>query len=510
MEVGRKRRALINISVSVINKIIVTFIPFACRTILIYTIGIEYLGLDSLFVSVLSMLSVSELGFSSAIVYAMYKPIAEGDSEKIKALLTFYKRVYRMVGLLILGAGLALMPNIEWFIAEGTEYPQDVNIYLVYLIFLVNTSLSYLLFGYKNSVLVATMRNDIDSIIDTIRIVASYGLQIVALLVFREYYIYILVLPVITVSNNIIRAIIIDKKYPQFKGNAELSKTDRKEIMTRVGALIGNKIGGAVFTSVDSIVISKFLGLVVLAQYTNYYTVFTAVFTIEKVIYTSFQSVVGNSLVENSTEKNYSLFKDLFFINIIITLVCVCCFASLYQPFISLWVGKENVLGIEIPLLLIVYFFVRSTRRTLFTFYEAAGMWRLDFFKPYVSVILNLVVNIVLVQIIGLPGVIISSVLSLVVVEMPWETIVFFKHYFRRNPAEYLGLIIKSLLLCSIGVCVSYFFCDLLPEGIIGIGVRLLVTLFLCTILVTVMLLCTRTGKQIVSRFGIADKIKRK
>ena len=510
MKVGRTRRALTNISVSVINKIIVTFIPFVCRTILIHTIGIEYLGLDSLFVSVLSMLSVSELGFSSAIVYAMYKPVAEGDDNKVKALLTFYKRVYRVVGLLILGAGLALMPNIEWFIAEGTKYPQDVNIYLVYLVFLLNTSLSYLLFGYKNSVLVATMRNDIDSIIDTIRIVASYGLQIVTLLVFREYYIYILVVPVITVSNNIVRTIIIDKKYPQFKGNGELSKTDRKEIVTRVGALIGNKIGGAVFTSVDSIVISKFLGLVVLAQYTNYYTVFTAVFAIENVIYISFQSVVGNSLVENSVEKNYSLFKDLFFINIIITLVCVCCFATLYQPFMSLWVGKENVLGIEIPLLLIVYFFVRSTRRTLFTFYEAAGMWRLDFFKPYVSVILNLVVNIVLAQIIGLPGVIISSVLALVVVEIPWETIVFFKNYFRRNPAEYLGLIIKSFLLCSIGVCVSYFLCGLLPEGIIGIGVRLLVTLFLCTILAIVMLLFTRTGKQIVSRFGIADKIKRK
>ena len=194
MKVGRTRRALTNISVSVINKIIVTFIPFVCRTILIHTIGIEYLGLDSLFVSVLSMLSVSELGFSSAIVYAMYKPVAEGDDNKVKALLTFYKRVYRVVGLLILGAGLALMPNIEWFIAEGTKYPQDVNIYLVYLVFLLNTSLSYLLFGYKNSVLVATMRNDIDSIIDTIRIVASYGLQIVTLLVFREYYIYILLL----------------------------------------------------------------------------------------------------------------------------------------------------------------------------------------------------------------------------------------------------------------------------------------------------------------------------
>ena len=170
----------------------------------------------------------------------------------------------------------------------------------MYIVFLVNTVISYLLFSYKSSVLVATMRNDLDSIIETVRSVVSHGLQIVVLLLFKEYYLYIIVLPIVTLANNILRAVIIDKKFPQYKGKGKLSKEDKKGILTNVGALIGNKIGGTVFTSVDSIVISKYLGLVILAQYTNYFTLFSAVFAIETVVYTSFQSVVGNSLVTNS------------------------------------------------------------------------------------------------------------------------------------------------------------------------------------------------------------------
>ena len=127
------------------------------------------------------------------------------------------------------------------------------------------------------------MRNDLDSIIETVRSVISHGLQILVLVIFKDYYLYIIILPVITILNNIIRSVIIDKRYPQYKGNGKLTKADKRDILTRVGALIGNKLGGAVFTSVDSIVISKFLGLVVLAQYTNYYTIFSAVFAIETV-----------------------------------------------------------------------------------------------------------------------------------------------------------------------------------------------------------------------------------
>lgn len=508
MSIDRTKRSLINISVSIVSKILVTLLPFATRTIMIQTIGIEYLGVDSLFASVLNMLSLSELGFSSAIVYTMYKPVAEGEDEKVRGLLCFYKIVYRVIGVIILGVGLILLPNLQWFIAEGTTYPSDINIYIVYLVLLVNAAISYLLFSYKSAVLVATMRNDIDSIIDTVRSIISHSLQIVALLLFREYYIYIIILPIVTITNNIFRAILIDKKYPQYRGTGKLSKEDRMGILTRVGALIGNKLGGVVFTSVDSIVISKYLGLVVLAKYTNYFTIFSAVFAIETTAYSAIQSVVGNSLVSNSKEKNFSLFKDLFNITIIISMVCVCCFTTLYQPFIAVWVGTDNLLGIEIPILLALYYFIKSTRKPLFTFYEAAGLWRADFLKPYVSVIVNLVMNVALVQIIGLPGVIISSIFALAVVEMPWESIVFFRHCFNIKASEYGVLVLKSVFFCGIVFGITFFVCNFLPYGIIGIVLRLMVTLVICAVISAFMLKFTRGGRQAWERFDLILKRK--
>ena len=477
---GRTERSLINTMVSLVNRLVVTLLPFLIRTIMIQTIGIKYLGLDSLFSAILNMLSLSELGFSSAVVYMMYKPVADEDDEKMRALLTFYKKVYRIVGFVILGLGLALLPFLDWFIVKGTTYPSDVNVLIVYLVFLFNTSISYLLFAYKSSILVATMRNDIDSFIDMIRSVLSHGLQIAVLLLFKQYYLYILILPIVTISNNITRKIIIDKRFPQFKGTAVLSKKETYDIMTRVAALIGNKIGGVVFTSVDFLVISKYLGLVVLAQYTNYYTIMAAVYGVASAIYTSFQSVIGNTLVCKSKDENYLLFKDLFLINAIFSCVCTCCFITLYQPFIRIWLGESNVLPLIIPMLLALYFFVKSTRRICFVFKEAAGMWKEDFLKPYVSVTLNFTVNIILVQIIGLPGVIISSILALVLVEIPWETHVFFKNFFYRSPLSYYKNILLSILICVVAVAVSSYLCSLMPEGMLGIAIRLIITIAIC------------------------------
>lgn len=480
MKRGRTKQSLVNITVSIIYRCISTLLPFAIRTIVIRTIGIEYLGVDSLFSSILSMLSLSELGFSAAVVFSMYKPVAEGNDEQVRALLTFYKRVYRIIGLVILGVGLSLIPFLEWFIPEGSTYPADINIRIVYVVLLTNTALSYLLFSYKSSILTATMRNDLSSAIEMVRSITSHGLQIVVLLLFRQYYLYILILPVVTIANNLVRNYIIEKRFPQYHGKATLSKKDRRDIFTRVGALIGNKIGGVIFTTADTVVISKFLGLEILAQYTNYFTVFLAVFSMESAVYGSFQSVVGNTLVCKSKEDSYALFKELNLVNAVLTGFCTCCFLTLYQPFISVWVGEENRLPYVIPLLLSVFFFVRSSRRICYVFKEATGMWREDFLKPYVSVIVNLTVNVILVQWIGLPGVVISSIAAILFVEIPWEAKVFFNRFFGMSPVHYFLSLLKYLLI-GIGVAVACVLaCQWLPEGIFGIALRLLVTAALC------------------------------
>lgn len=479
MLVKRSKRAIINISVSIINKIVVMIMPFIVRSIAIYTIGIQYLGVDSLFGSILTLLNLSDLGFSSAVVFSMYKPIADKDDLKVKAILTFYKKIYRIIGSFILGVGLLLVPFLDWFIPSGEQYPSDINIQIVYIVLLINTSLSYLMFAYKNSVLIATMRNDIDSTIDMMRSVALNALRVVVLLLFKNYYYYIIVLPIITIITNLIRSQIVDRRFPQYIGNAVLEKNDKYEIITRVGALVGNRIGSVVFSSADTIIISRFLGLTILAQYTNYYTVFAAVYSIESTVFTAIQSVIGNIMAEDS-ENKYQVFEKLFAVNSIISIFCTCCFVILFQAFIGSWVGTENVLHDSIPILLAIYFFVRSIGKTCFIFYEAAGLWRADFLKPYFSVIVNVISNVILVQIIGLPGVIISSILAIVVVEMPWETRVFFKNVFPQKIASYVVELLKSCIICIVLSLIMYFIGMYLPLGIIGILIRLGVVILFC------------------------------
>lgn len=504
--VNRTKRSIANIGFSIVNRVVALLLPFAVRTVIIYSIGIVYLGLDSLFTSVLSVLSLSELGFGSAVIFSMYKPIAEGDDEKVKALLNFYKNVYRLVGIVILAVGLVLLPFIKNFIADGTDIPSNINIYIVYIVFLVNSVVSYFLFAYKSSILIASMRNDVDSLFDTIRSIVSHGIQIVIILLFKQYYLYILVLPIITILNDVVRNIYINKKFPNYKGKAKLDKADKKEIMTKVGALIGNKIGGVVFTSADSVVISSFLGLIILAQFTNYFTIYTAVFGFVSTIFNSIQSVVGNSLVTNSKQHNHSLFKTLFLINSIITVLCVCLFLTLYQPFISLWVGENNVLPIEIPLLLSLYFLIRNSRRVLVLFKEAAGMWKEDFLKPYVSVLVNIGLNILLVKTIGLPGVVISSIVAIAFVEMPWETHVFFKKYFKMNPIKYYLSIISLILITLFCAFICYNRCVNIESGLVGLFIRAGLTIFVCSLVLLPSVLFTDSGKVLLSRIKFIKK----
>lgn len=237
---GRTKNAVRNIIWGFVNKFIVLFFPFIIRTIIIRQLGSEYLGLNSLFTSILQVLNLTELGFSSAIVFSMYKPIAEKDEKTICALMNLYKKIYRIIGCLILLIGLCITPFIKELI-NGT-YPTDINIYILYLIYLFNTAITYFLFAYKSTLLIAHQRSDITSNINTIASLLQYTVQITILYALKNYYIYIIVNIISTILNNLLTAYIANKKYPQYKPIGKVSKEITKEIKQKVRWTYGSKI----------------------------------------------------------------------------------------------------------------------------------------------------------------------------------------------------------------------------------------------------------------------------
>ena len=170
----RTKNAVRNLVFGFINKMIIMLFPFVIRTIIIRELGAGYLGLGSLFTSILQVLNLAELGFSSAVVFCMYKPIAEKDSETICALLNLYKQIYRIIGIVILVIGLALTPFLPYLI-KGTV-PNGINIYILYYIYLFNTAITYFLFAYKSTLLVAHQRNDVVSNISSLTNILQYFL----------------------------------------------------------------------------------------------------------------------------------------------------------------------------------------------------------------------------------------------------------------------------------------------------------------------------------------------
>ena len=474
MKVDVKRNTILGAVTGVINKLVVTVLPFIMRTIMIYFMGTQYLGLSSLFNSILNMLSLAELGFGTALVFSMYKPIAENDDETLCALLGLYRRIYRIIGTVILIVGLGITPFIGHFVSG--DVPADINLYTLYLIYLANTVASYFLFAYKNSLLAAFQRNDINNTVSTILTTLEYGLQIVLVIAFRNYYCYAVLFPVFTIIGNIVRAVIVQKKYPQYICKGIVPKEQRKVIYTKTLALASHKIGNTISTSLDSLVVSAFLGLTSVGIFGNYNYIVTTVMAIIWIVYSSMTAGIGNRMNLYSADRNYEDFKALTSFNNFVMCWASGCILYLYQPFMELWAGKENLLGLSSVLIFTLYFYVYQSRKVVLLYKDAAGLWKEDQWKPIVGAAVNLVLNITSVQFVGIDGVILSSIASFLFVEIPWESRTLYKYYFKKNVREYyISEVLALLKSLPIWVCLG-FACYFIPfSGIAELAVKAII-----------------------------------
>lgn len=464
MNDSRTKNSLRNSITGFINKVFNLLVPFIIRTIIIKVIGVDYLGLSSLYSSILQVLSLSELGFSTSIAFSLYKPLSENDTETICALLNFIKKVYRIVGLVILVVGAALMPALPYLI-EGT-YPEDVNLYVLYVVYLVNTAVSYFLFSHKSVLLAACQRTDIENNILTVSNFVLYALQITVLLLFKNYYLYVILIPVLTVCTNIAREIVTRKIFPEYVCKGAIAKETKTAVFKNIRALLGHRLSSVVVSSTDNIFISAFLGLTSVALYNNYYYIVNAVIGFILIFYTSLTASIGNKIVTEDKDINYRDFNRLTFINVWIVGWMSICLLCLYQHFMLLWVGEDLLLPLSTVILFTVYFYSWRFKDMLSTYKDAAGMWNIDFWKPYVVSALNIVLDFILVNYMGINGVILATILSVPLISMPWETNTFFKAYFKRSPMKYyLKMLVYTIVVVAVA-CVTYFVCELLPfEG---------------------------------------------
>lgn len=447
--------------------------PFLNRTLFLWLLGPAYLGLNGLFSSILGVLALAELGFGTAVVCSMYKPVADDDRELLCAYLGFYRTVYRCVGTVIFVLGLALLPFIENLI-HGTV-PPDINLHVLYVIHLVNTAASYFLFAYRGSILGAHHRNDVITNIRTGVSVVQYVAVFLILLMTRNYYHYVIATVVFTVLQNILLVVASRRLFPDIEPRGKLPLELHRKVVSDVKSIFMHKVGAVVTHSTDNLVISAFLGLVAVAAYGNYYYVVTTVSGLVAVVYSSMMGGFGNKIYTETKAQNFRLVMKMNRLSMLVVLFCAVSMTALYQPFIRIWTKNdpELVRHSLTPILMVLYFYIMQSRQVLLAFKSAAAIWRQDRWKPIVAGAVNLATNVLFVLFLPeaykLDGVIFSTIIGFVLIQIPWESHVVFTSFFGKAESraywrDQAAFAVLALVLCA-GAWFASGFVQSLVEG---------------------------------------------
>lgn len=467
-----------NTAVGVVAQLIVIFLNFINRTIFIRYLGAEYLGLNGLFSNILSMLSLAELGIGVAISFSLYKPLAENDFRKIKALMNFYQLAYRIIGVVILILGLCLIPFLDYLIKDRPDIPHFT---LIYILFLTNTVVSYF-FTYKRSLLSADQKEYINSVNRTIfAIIQCFG-QILVLLFTRNYLLYLTVVIICTLGSNIRISYQCNKMYPYLKKNKErLTKDETKLLLKYVAAQMSHKVGGIAVSGTDNILTTSLVsgGLVIVGLYSNYLLLINTIKSIITMFFTAVTASVGNLNAESNAEKSKEVFNKMFFLNMCFYGTTANCIFNLANDFIRLWIGEDYMLSTGIVIIIVINYYVSGMRQTCQTYNTTLGLFWNDRFKPWIEAAINLISSVALIRYFGFMGVLLGTLISTVTTSFWVEPFILYKHSFKIRLRDYFIrygqytaiILIATILSFSITKTleVDSFFVWILKALIVGV-----------------------------------------
>lgn len=427
---------------------------FFSKKLFIQFLGPEYNGLNSLFSSIISMLSIVEMGIGTTIIYKLYEPVSKEQKEEIKSLMGFYKKSYNILAVIILIIGLILIPFLPSIIGKINI---DVNIYIAYILFLLNSVFSYLL-SYKRSILIVNQKGRIIKKINLIYIVISNLLQITFLYYTKNYYLYLIIRMTCTVLENICITIKANKLYPYIlEKNKPLDKKTRLDLIKRIKAMFFHQIGGFIVNGTDNILLSVMFGVTLVGYYNNYFFIISTLISFIDSIFSAIVASVGNLLADSNKEKTSDVYHNINFINFLIASYTACIFFMLIQPFIKFWLGESNLLGFDLSIWLTIYYYLRIMKFTAASFKNAAGIFYEDRFIPLIESIVNLISSIVFAKLFGISGIIMGTITSTLILYTFSYPKYVYKGLLGKRIKDFYLYNLKYLLFTFILIVFSYF-----------------------------------------------------
>lgn len=453
---SRTTNAIKNTSFGLLGKILNLIFAFLSRTLFIYVLGSTYLGVNGLYTEILSLLSFAELGFGSAMTFALYRPVAENNIEKIIKLLDFYKIVYRIIALVISFFGLVLLPFLQ-YIVNGADWLTLTELRVYFLIFLFNTVVGYFV-TYKFAYLNALQKNYINTNIDTIINTTSYCAQMIAILFFKSFLIYLLANSITLTISRLLISIYLNRKYPILKEKPKepLSYEEKKPIFKEVKGLMVHQFSSVAVHSTDNILISMIsgLGVVAVGYISNYNMLMNSVLAFVTILFNSVISGFGNLVATSTVENYYKVFKEINFLNFWIYGFCSVCFWILIPPFITLWIGADKLIDNISFTLIIINCYLQGQSASFNNARIAKGNFGKDKFWALAQAIVNLFVSLIAGHYLGLVGIYIGTVVSrlVYVIFRPYSTYYFL---FNKSSIEYYKKFIDYFIAVIVAAIIS-------------------------------------------------------
>ncbi len=448
MENSRLKNSALNFASGFLGRVLAILLNFAVRTIFIYCLNEAYLSVNGLYSNILTVLSLAELGFGSAMVYRMYAPVAVKDYQKTAALLQFYKKIYIIIGVVIFLLGLCVIPFMDYIIKDK---PDISGLTLYYILFLVNTSISYWFSSYKASVLYADQKEYIKTNVQNTMAILQSGLQIVLLLLFRKYLLYLLIQLAGNIFLNLYVAHLVDKRYPEIQTyqGASLSAEERVQIRKDTEELVLSRFGHVALNGTDNIIISAVVGVLWVGRLSNYTLICDSVTSVLCQITAAITGSLGNFFATEDKHAGYALFKKVEFLNFWLYGFSFIALVTLLDPFVQIWAGERFVLGLPISIAIAINFFVAGYMNTLWVFRSTIGLFKQGKFRPILVAILNIILSIFLGKLWGVFGVLFATFLSRAAISLWYDPLILHRYGFEVSCKPFFARYFRRVLLLT-------------------------------------------------------------
>lgn len=470
-----------NTTVALVSRLTAIVMGYLLRVVFTHTLSESYVGVNGLFVDIIQVLSLSEMGVGTAITFALYRPIAQGDTEKQKSLMLLFRKFYRVVAVIVAVAGALLIPFMDVFIKD---YENVEHLTLIYILYLINTVCSYLLI-YKKTLMDAHQLLYIGTFYQTMSWVLQDVLQITVLILWHDFILFLLINIATTVLCNICISVRANRLYPYLKDKqaAPLPEKEKKDIFSNIRAMLMHKVGTVIVNNTDNLLLSAFVGLASVGGYSNYYLLIGSVRQMLNQVYQGITASVGNLGVTEEEGHIQQVFEAAFFIGQWMYGFAFICLYELLNPFIEISFGKQYVFPEVTVFILCLNFFLNGMRNATLTFRDSMGLFWYDRHKAIAEAALNLGISLLLVNWLGMTGVFLGTLFSMALTSLWVEPYVLYKHGFHQSCLSYFIRYFVYVAVIGVGWYATDFLCrELAALGIHSVMQVLAARLAVCVI----------------------------